>query len=129
METLNYEEAREYLIGLIQDYKVLKPELNRISKELSELYDSEENVPSLKTVYNLEDKAFSALIDALCVYQDICVTVNRMEETEDNRFELKRLHRLVDSLEEIKAEFFYDILSKNNLTEVNDGTIVTTTEY
>lgn len=103
----------ERLNTLISDYRGLKQKLNELTKEIEDTYSSDIPAPSVYSLYNLEDKCFSALIDATCCYQDICTTVNRLEENEDNRLEVRRMHKLVDGLEPIQAEFYYDFLTKN----------------
>jgi hypothetical protein len=112
-KAIEYKLAKSKVESLIKDYKKLKAILNKNAQELEELYNEDhQRSGDLNYIYSLEDRSFSSLIDALCCYDELVKAVNRIEETEENKFELNRLHKEVDKLEEIEAQFYFEYLTK-----------------
>lgn len=96
---------------LMEDYKVLKSDLNYYTKKLENLYN-DDGSPSLDFLYDVEDKQFSKCIDAVCVYQDIVSLFNRLEENEQTRFVLNRLEKQIMNLSIIESHFYFDYVEE-----------------
>lgn len=97
---------------LIEDYKVIKSDLNYYTRKLENIYNSEDS-PTLDTLYDVEDKQFSKCIDAVCVYQDIVSIFNRLPEIEETIFTLRRLEKEISSLSIVESHFYFDYLEED----------------
>jgi len=112
-----FNKTVERIRELIEDYKVLKSDLNYYTLKLERVYTDEYNSPDLSFLYDLEDKQFSKCIDAVCVYQDIVSLFNRLEENDETKFMLKLLEKEISAMDIIESHFYFDYIEqedKNN---------------
>lgn len=103
----------ERIRNLMEDYKILKSDLNYYTSKLERLYNSTDNYPSLEILYDVEDKQFSKCIDAVCVFQDIVNAFSRLEENEQTMFIMRRLENDILALDPIEAEFYFNYTEDN----------------
>lgn len=112
-----FEKTVNRIRELIEDYKVLKSDLNYYTLKLERVYSDESIYPTLEDLYDLEDKQFSKCIDAVCVYQDIVSLFNRIDETPETQFMLKLLEKEISNLEIIETHFYFDYIESLNSEE------------
>jgi hypothetical protein len=94
---------------LIGDYKVLKQELNTLTKRLDELYNEETSDSGyLPPIYATEDRQFTKLIETICCYQDLVTMFNRLEADDSNRFSLNALEKDINNLEQIESYYYFE---------------------
>lgn len=109
-----FDKTIERIKQLIEDYSVLKSDLNYYTLKLERVYTDEYGSPDLSYLYDLEDKQFSKCIDAVCVYQDIVSLFNRLEENDETKFMLKLLEKEIASMDIIESHFYFDYLDKED---------------
>ena len=116
----NLTKIVERIRSLIEDYKVIKSDLNYYTLKLERMYHDDDSSPNLYDLYDLEDKQFSKCIDAVCVYQDIVSLYNRIDEVDENKFMLKLLEKEISELDVIETHFYFDYIEQRDKEDKNE---------
>lgn len=112
-----FQKTVDRIRQLIEDYRVLKSDLNYYTSKLERIYSDDDESANLMGLYELEDKQFSKCIDAVCVYQDIVSLFNRIDETEETEFMLKLLEKEISAMDIIETHFYFDYVERENSDE------------